>query len=119
MSEVLDVKTQALAQADDAVKSFATLAGPAINGYAFCDFAKQKEQHAKALAWVETNPYEVRFMPAAPALPGDRAANHAKAIANAKDRAAKESAYFDDARNVAVFSATRKRTEADARFCWK
>ena len=42
MSEVLNVKTQLLAQADDAVRSFATLAGPVINGYAFCDFAKQR-----------------------------------------------------------------------------
>jgi hypothetical protein len=32
MSEVLNVKTPALAQADDAVRSFATLAGPIING---------------------------------------------------------------------------------------
>ena len=51
MTEVLDVKTQALAQADDAVRSFATVAGPVINGYAFCDLAKQKEQHAKAIEW--------------------------------------------------------------------
>src|SRR5262249_38532201 len=35
MSEVLDV--QFLGQAADAVRSFATLAGPIINGYAFCD----------------------------------------------------------------------------------
>jgi len=48
LSEVLDVKTAQLAQADDAVRSFATLAGPVINGYAFCDLAKQKELHAKA-----------------------------------------------------------------------
>ena len=40
MSEVLDVKTQTLAQADDAMRSFASLAGPIINGYAFCDLAK-------------------------------------------------------------------------------
>jgi hypothetical protein len=49
MSEVLDVKTQAFAQADEAVRSFVTLAGPMINGYAFCDLAKQKGQHAKAV----------------------------------------------------------------------
>ena len=36
--------------ADDAVRSFATLAGPIINGYAFCDLARQKEQHAKAIS---------------------------------------------------------------------
>lgn len=35
MSEVLDVKTQTLAQADDAMRSFASLVGPIINGYAF------------------------------------------------------------------------------------
>ena len=98
MSEVLDVKTQALAQADDAVRNFSTLAGPFINGYAFCDLAKQKELHAKAVEWVESNPYEVMFMARAPALPGDRAENAKRAIANAKERAAKERAYFDDAK---------------------
>ena len=50
MSDVLDVKTPQLAQADEAVRNFATLAGPVINGYAFCDLAKQKQQHAKAVA---------------------------------------------------------------------
>jgi hypothetical protein len=119
MSEVLDVKTQALAQAADAVGSFAVLAGPIINGYAFCDLAKQKELHAKAVAWVENNPYEVMFMARLPALPGDRADNHQRALANAKQRAAKERAYFDDAKNVEAFYATRKKNEADVKFCWK
>lgn len=119
MSEVLDTKTQLLAQADDAMKSFATLAGPFINGYAFCDIGRQKEQHAKAVDWVEQNPYRVMFMERAPALPGDRAANHKRAIANAKERAAKESAYFADAKNVESFKAARKQNEADDKFCWK
>ena len=119
MSDVLDTKTQLLAQADDAVRSFSTLAGPVINGYAFCDLAKQQEAHAKAVAWVEANPYEVMFMARAPALPGDRAANAKRAVANAKDRAAKEKAYFVDAKNRDSFYATRTRNEADAKFCWK
>jgi len=119
MSEVLDVKTQALAQADDAVRSFATLAGPVINGYAFCDLAKQRELHAKAVEWVGANPYEVMFMARAPALPGDRTENAKRAIANAKERAAKESAYFDDAKTREAYYATRKRNEADVKFCWK
>jgi len=119
MSDVLDVKTQLLAQADDAVRAFATLAGPVINGYAFCDLARQKELHAKAVEWVEKNPYEVMFMERAPALPGDRTANHQRALANAKERAAKERAYFDDAKNVEAFYATRKKNEADVKFCWK
>jgi hypothetical protein len=119
MSEVLDVKTQALAQADDAVRSFATLAGPVINGYAFCDLAKQTEQHAKAVAWVENNPYEVMFMPRAPALPGDRAENARRAIVSAKERATKERAYFNDVKAREAYYATRKKNEADVKFCWK
>jgi hypothetical protein len=119
MSDVLDTKTQLLAQADDAVRSFSTLAGPVINGYAFCDLAKQQEAHTKAVAWVEANPYEVMFMARAPALPGDRAANAKRAVANAKERAAKEKAYFADAKTRDSFYATRKRNEADAKFCWK
>jgi hypothetical protein len=119
MSEVLDVKSPLLGQAADAVGNFATLAGPVINGYAFCDFAKQKELHAKAVAWVESNPYGVMFMDRAPALPGDRAANAKRAVQNAKDRAAKESAFFDDAKNVEAFTATRKQNDAGVKFCWK
>ena len=119
MSEVLDVKTQALAQADDAIRNFATLAGPTINGYAFCDLAKQKELHAKAIEWVVANPYEVMFMARAPALPGDRAENAMRAVTNAKERAAKESAYFDDAKTREAYYSTRKRNEADVKFCWK
>ena len=119
MSDVLDVKTPQLAQADDAVRSFSALGGPVINGYAFCDLAKQNELHAKAVAWVENHPYEVMLMAQAPALPGDRAANAKRAIANAKERAAKERAYFADAKTVEAFYATRKRNEADVKFCWK
>jgi hypothetical protein len=119
LSEVLDVKTAQFVSVDEAVRNFATLAGPVINGYAFCDLAKQKMQHAKAVEWVEANPYEVMFRPDIPALPGDRVANARRAIANAKDRAAKERAYFDDAKTVEAYYATRKSNEADVKFCWK
>ena len=119
MSEVLNVKSPQLAQADEAMRNFSTLAGPFINGYAFCDFAKQSAALAKALAWVESNPYEVMFMTAAPSMPGDRAANAKRAIANAKERAAKERTFFADAKNAAEFSASRKKNDLDAKFCWK
>jgi hypothetical protein len=119
MSEVLDVKTQTLSQADDAVRSFASLAGPIINGYAFCDLAGQRELHAKAVMWVEANPYEVMFMARAPALPGDRAVNARRAIDSVKDRAAKERAYFEDARIRETYYATRRQNGAEDKFCWK
>jgi hypothetical protein len=117
LSEVLDVK--ALGQADDAVRSFAALAGPFINGYAFCDLAKQGELHAKAVDWVESNPYGVMFMARFPALPGDRAANVKRAIAEAKERVAQERAHFDDAKTRDAYYAARKRDGTDDKFCWK
>jgi hypothetical protein len=44
------------------VRDFATLAGPFINGYAFCDVANQQAIRAKALDWVEKNPDAAMFM---------------------------------------------------------
>ena len=119
ISEVLDMRVRGLAQADEAARNFSVLAGPVINGYAFCDLAKQQKQHAESIAWVEQHPYEVMFMQRLPALPGDRAENHKRALANAKMRAEKERAYFADAKNAADFAAARRRNEADAKFCWK
>jgi hypothetical protein len=117
LSDVLDVR--ALAQADDAVHSFAALAGAFINGYAFCDLAKQGELHAKAVDWVESNPYEVMFMARFPALPGDRAANLKRAIVAARERVAQERAHFEDPKIREAFFATRKSNGTEDKFCWK
>jgi hypothetical protein len=119
MSEVIDVDAAGLFEADAAVKSFAFLAGPFINGYAFCSLANQKKLRTEALAWVENNPYEVIFMSQIPAKPGDRRENLKRAIENAKASAAKERAQFDDPKYVEAFYATRKKNEADVKFCWK
>ena len=119
LSEVAVPNAPQLAQAEDAVKNFATLAGPIINGYAFCDLAKQKDIRQKALAWVEANPYEVAFMTQLPARGADRKALLAAAVGNAKANAAKERAYFDDPKTVETYYATRKKNEADVKYCWK
>jgi hypothetical protein len=119
LSEVLDVRAPGLAQVADAMRNFSTLAGPVINGYAFCDLAKQKDLHAKAVAWVESNPYPVMFMAQLPGLPGERGDNYKRAIAAARERVAKERAYFDDAKTVEDYYATRKRNQADVKFCWQ
>ena len=50
---------------------------------------------------------------------GYRAENLRRGIANAKERAAKERAYFDDPKNREAFYATRKANQADVKFCWK
>jgi hypothetical protein len=119
LSDVIDIDASGMAQVEDAVRSFATLAGPVINGYAFCDLAKQKELRAKALAWVEQNPYQVVFMDRFTAKPGDRAANLKLAIRVAQLNVDKEQTYFADPKHVEDFYATRKRNEADVKFCWK
>ncbi|MBK9116760.1 MAG: cytochrome-c oxidase [Betaproteobacteria bacterium] len=116
---VADVRAPQLAQVEDAVKSFATLAGPVINGYAFCDIANQQKIAARALQWTIDNPYKALFLPQVPARPGDRAQNLAKAIAGMKANGAKERDYLANAENVARFRQQRKENEADRKFCWK
>ena len=118
LSEVAQRNAPQLAQADAAVKSFATLAGPFINGYAFCDLANQQAIRRRALAWIEENPYAAMFIEQIPARQPDRKALAARALAGVKEGAAKERAYFDDAKVKADYYAQRKRNGADERFCW-
>ena len=118
-ADVVDINMPQLADANSAIGSFAALAGPVINGYAFCDLANQKTIRAKALDWVEANTYEVMFLPQLAARTGDRKAALALALRNARANAEKERAYFDDPRNVESFFATRKKNEADVKFCWR
>lgn len=105
--------------ATDAMKAFSALAGPIINGYAFCDIAKQQAARSKAIAWVETNPYAVIFDDRIPARNMDRKVALEAAMMLIKDGAAKERAYFEDAKNAARFAASRKQNEADGKYCWK
>jgi hypothetical protein len=119
LSEVARPNTPQLSGADAAVRSFATLAGHYINGYAFCDLANQQAIRKRALDWVEANPYAAMFMEQIPARQPDRKALAARALAEVKDGAAKERAYFDDAKVKADYYAQRKRNGAEERFCWK
>lgn len=117
--EVAEPAASMLAISTEAMHAFSALAGPFINGYAFCDIAKQREQRAKALAWVEANPYEAVFLEKLPARSPDRKAALAKAVAEARSNLEKEGAYLDNADNVAKLKAERQKNEMDAKFCWK
>ncbi len=119
LSDVADMRAAGLSGVESAIGAFATLAGPAINGYAFCDIANQQAIRATTLDWLEANPYGAIMMERLPAKPGDRAANLARSIAAIRANAAKETAYFADPKNVASFVATRAKNEMDARFCWQ
>jgi hypothetical protein len=116
---VIDIRMSGLIAPSEAVKSFAVLAGPVINGYAFCDRARQYATNVKAIEWTEQNPYRVLFMSQLTAKNGDRAANLKKSIAEQKTYAERERARFDDPKLAAEFAATRKKNEADDKFCWK
>jgi hypothetical protein len=118
MADVLDMKAASLAPVDDAIGAFATLAGPSINGYAFCNLAKQRDEKTKSLEWIEEHPYEAVFMERLPALPGDRAQNLRKSIESLKESARKERQYFDDPKNLQDFNKSQKENHVAERFCW-
>ena len=119
LDEVVDVGAGGLAQVEDAIRNFSTLAGPIINGYAFCDIANQQAIRARALDWVEQNPYEAIFMERLPAKNADRTQSLAAAVALIRQSAAKERDYLADAANAKKFRADRARNGTDEKYCWK
>ena len=119
LDEVVDVGPGGLAQVEDAIRNFSTLAGPIINGYAFCDIANQQAIRAKALDWVEQNPDEAIFMEPLPAKQSNGKQALVESIATLRASAAKESAYLQGAGNVAKFRADRARNGTDEKYCWK
>jgi hypothetical protein len=119
LEDVIDIRTSGLIAPSEAVKSFAVLAGPVINGYAFCDRARQQAANLKAIAWAEAHPYSVLFVTQLAGKQGDRAANLKKSIAEQKTFAERERARFDDAKFAGEFAAARKKNDADEKFCWK
>jgi hypothetical protein len=119
LAGVADVKAPSLAQVEDATRNFAVLAGPGINGYAFCDVANQQAIAAKAMQWTLDNPYRAIFLPQVPARPGDRAANLAEAQAKLRDNVAKEREYLAQPANRAKLATERKANGTDERYCWR
>lgn len=116
-ARVIDFKDPRLSEIRSAMLSFAELAGPYINGYAFCDIDNQKAIRARAADWAVANPYAVVLSPSLPALPGDRTRNledaNAQLIRDARDEA-------DALRNPETrkaISEGRRQNDADARFC--
>lgn len=118
LAEVLDLRAPALAQVEQATRDFAVLAGPIINGYAFCDIARQKALRAQALEWVATHPYQAIFIPELPARSSERQASLQRAIEMLRGQAKEEATYLDRSDNVAKLTASRKQHGADEKYCW-
>jgi len=118
LAEVADMRSPALSQVEDATRNFATLAGPVINGYAFCNMANQQKIADRALQWTIDNPYQALMLPQVPARPGDRTANRDRALAQLKTAHAKERAYLAVPANAAQFKEQRRANGADVKYCW-
>ncbi len=118
LAEVIAPGTRELAQSAQAMAAFSQLAGPYINGYAFCDVEKQKQARVKALAWVEANPYQAVFMEQLPARDKDRKALLKEAVAKARGNLEKEQAHLADPKNLEALHEGRKQNEMDEKFCW-
>jgi hypothetical protein len=119
LEDVVDVSVPGLATVVAAMKNFAGQVGPYINGYAFCDPARQHGTMLKAIAWTEKNPYDQLFSDRLAAKPGDRKANLAQSIQRLHASAAADSAKFNDPKFLAAFTKARKKNKTDAMFCWK
>lgn len=119
LSRVADMKSPQLGSAGDAMNSFVQLAGPVINGYAFCDIEKQRDLALRAADWTARHPYEALLMAEVPAQPGDRKANYQKALADLLANVKRERDYLAVPENANKLRALRAQNNADARYCWK
>lgn len=119
LAEVLDMESPSLAGVAAAIRAFATLAGPYLNSYAFCDPAKQQATAQKAVDWVEAHPYETLFFDQLPARPGERTVNLGRAIAKIKETQAQERQQLADPAKRAAMQEARKARQVDQQFCWK
>lgn len=118
LSEVVDMRSSGLLGVEDSIGNFAGLAGQFVNSYAFCNLESQRLAKARAITWVEQNPYGVIFDEQFHSLPGDRASNLKKSIAKLRQLAENEQKYFDDPKNVEEFQKRRKEGHVNEKFCW-
>jgi hypothetical protein len=118
MADVLDMRSPGLRPTALAVTTFAELAGPAINSYAFCDFAKQEAAARQAVEWVAQNPYDALLIKRNPALPGDRAENLRRSIAGLREAAEKERQYLADPATREAMANQRAANGVPEQFCW-
>ncbi len=119
LSDVVEVRSPALAQVEDAVSSFFAFVGPVINSYAFCDISKQQGAQDKAIDWVEKNPYQAVFLDQLTAKPGDRRDNLKASVAVIRGNNKKAREYISNPKNLQQFNKDRSDNNVPAQYCWK
>lgn len=101
-----------------AIGAFVSLAGPVINGYAFCDFDRQIALRQKAFDWVATQPWDLLRDPRQRARGEDREALIAAALAENGANVKREAEYLSDPANREQMIAARRENNVDAQFCF-
>ena len=119
MEAVLDMRSLRFARQADAVASFVDALGGAMDGYAMCDIARHQEREDRAIAWVAAHPYKVLGYADLPAQSEDRNAALANAVGKLREMSAHNQQLLARPEVQAQLADARKRTQADARFCWK
>lgn len=119
LTRVADMKSPKLAPVASAMNAFVRLAGPTINGYAFCDIEKQRAIALQAADWTARHPYEALLMPEVPAQFGERRQNYQQGLADLLAAVKRERDYLVVPANVDKLKGLRAHNEADARYCWK
>jgi hypothetical protein len=109
----------AIGSAKDAVPAFASLAGPFINSYAFCDVERQVATTEKAWKWVAAHPYQAIYMPQLQAKPGGRDANLLKAVEGLQQSAEQARVQLANPDFLKKFRAKRVANGVNDQFCWK
>jgi hypothetical protein len=116
---VLDTSFREIARVEATTRAFSLRAGPTINGYAFCEPARQARLRREALDWVEANPYATIFIETLPAKAGDRRSNLAESLRKLKAEAAEEAATLAKPEEAAKLRQSRNESQADEKYCWK
>lgn len=100
-----------------ATQNFSSLAGPYINGYAFCDVANQMTQRRNAFEWVKANPYAAIFVPQLQSEYADRRQGLQEAIAFIAENVRKEQEHLGKPETLQALRKARAENGTDALFC--
>ena len=119
MQAVLDMRSLRLARLSETVDSFVDAIAPAMDGYALCDIAHHQEREDRAIAWVAAHPYKLLGYADLPAQSEDRNAALAAAVNRLREISEHNRQLMSQPEVQAQLAAARKRSQADAMYCWK
>ena len=118
MEAVLDMRSLQLVKFDSIVRSFVNATEPAMDGYAMCSIARQKEIEGRAIDWVAAHPYKLLGYSELPAAADDRNAALVAAIQALRDDLRREATALTDPKMLAALQERRAATHDHERFCW-